>query len=500
MSTPTLASPDTTQPMLNHEYDDEFENEYEHDQVQQIFTKENGDNDESSCSASGDSSLDSSCSASSCSASSSSLSEDEDESSCCTALLDQIGQELLVQWSVPQQNAKQQDQDQDQELPAAAARRKSADHEDISMQAISVGLRAAAEKAKLQRVSSGCGGTSTCTSSTANEDSYSVDHEDALEGPAQPVNKSSKQQPQQQQHVEIDLQEIMKIRITRSSSTKTLTSYVQDKPNAGTCGATRSSCGRSIGTIGSNRWGLSESDYKRLVMDDNHPEAQLHKIITKEAKSQNKENSSKATKDRRKKTLTVPELSPSFWEHYFIPVTPDRIKAYTKQATEAVRAQDISKLREILDRDIEAGVGRHVMDACNAQGESVQHLAARRHSVELLKFLVQEAQVSLKVRDDCGKTTLHELCWAPRDHINPQYFEAVLFAVQQCPELLFCRDEKGYSPLYYVPKDAWELWAPFLKENKKFFRLQTERVRFQVAKQRLLDRIRAKLEDWEQEL
>ena len=114
--------------------------------------------------------------------------------------------------------------------------------------------------------------------------------------------------------------------------------------------------------------------------------------------------------------LTGIELPDSYWETYFDSVTEERMQAYAAETVKAVRNQDLKTLKEHLEQN-----GRAQLEACNKQGESIIHLACRRRNDALVRFLVQEAKVSLKVRDDWGKTPLHELCWNSRPKARAQF-------------------------------------------------------------------------------
>jgi len=128
------------------------------------------------------------------------------------------------------------------------------------------------------------------------------------------------------------------------------------------------------------------------------------------------------------------------------------------------------------------------MDACNGQGESLVHLACRRHqNTALLHFIVDEAGVSLQVQDDWGKTPLHEFAWNRKT--KPATSSAVRLILQKAPELLFVQDKRNYSALQYVPQDAWEDWCIILRQHKALIRYQALRVAHQQSKRDLQARV-----------
>lgn len=188
--------------------------------------------------------------------------------------------------------------------------------------------------------------------------------------------------------------------------------------------------------------------------------------INKSTNSQDSNSPANYFKEEIAKGL-VPEgfaFPESFWKTYFLPITQERIDGYTHEAVGAIRSLDVATLRKIAEER-----GDSAMDACSRQGESLLHVACRRGNEEVFRFLVEEAEASIKVRDDWNKTTLHDLCWGYKaGHIAQ--FELVRIAVSGAPELLFAKDKRGFLALQYVPKDAWADWCRFLMKEKNFLR------------------------------
>jgi len=141
-------------------------------------------------------------------------------------------------------------------------------------------------------------------------------------------------------------------------------------------------------------------------------------------------------------------------ENFFHEVTPEQIAAYDKQVIDAVRSEDVDELRKMAKIE-----GRNLR-CCNKFGESILHMACRRGSTEVVKFLLCEAGVSTRVRDDYGRTPLHDACWTR----EPQ-FELVSLIIESCPELLSVSDKRGHTPLSYVRRDHWDAWIKFLDEH-----------------------------------
>jgi ankyrin repeat protein len=89
---------------------------------------------------------------------------------------------------------------------------------------------------------------------------------------------------------------------------------------------------------------------------------------------------------------------------FFLEVTEKRIADYDNEVILAIRQGDIEMLRELLHQ------GKS-MQCCNKFGESVLHMACRRGFSDVVSFLLDEAKVSLRVKDDYGRTPFHDACW-----------------------------------------------------------------------------------------
>lgn len=158
------------------------------------------------------------------------------------------------------------------------------------------------------------------------------------------------------------------------------------------------------------------------------------------------------------------------WHDYFMKMTEEHVLAHTAQVEAAIRGQDYATLRDMLRNG-------HTLQTCNKHGESIVHIACRRGTVELLDFLISEAGVSTRIRDDVGRTPLHDACWTHKPN-----FEVVMLLLQTSPELLFIVDHRGATPLTYVPREAWGTWCQFLQDNRQFLRDMVKGLRFDRAR------------------
>jgi hypothetical protein len=161
-----------------------------------------------------------------------------------------------------------------------------------------------------------------------------------------------------------------------------------------------------------------------------------------------------------KKILQEKSISPKFTlaldlDDFFLKMTSKNVQAYDMPKATAIRQCDIAALRAMHQKG-------EILQCCNRFGESIVHTACRRGSAVCIQFLTQEAGVSLRVRDDYGRTALHDACWT-----NIPNFELIEMILKSCPDLLFIADKRGVYPLQYTRKDYHEDWCKFLEENQE---------------------------------
>jgi len=139
----------------------------------------------------------------------------------------------------------------------------------------------------------------------------------------------------------------------------------------------------------------------------------------------------------------------------------DSFKPFTKQQTNnyhkvapAARNGDLQMLKELHDQGVS-------LQCSNNYGESILHIVCRRGHDSLLKFLMQSARASVRVKDDLGRTPLHDAAWT-----NYPNFDIVKMILWDSPDLLFVSDKRGHLPFDYVPRQHWKRWCRFLDESK----------------------------------
>jgi len=142
-------------------------------------------------------------------------------------------------------------------------------------------------------------------------------------------------------------------------------------------------------------------------------------------------------------------------QKYFLEPTEEHLEAYECDVIQAIRDGDIAYLRAVTKE------GRK-LQACNRFGESLMHLACRRSSTELVKFLITEGSVSLRVKDDVGRTPLHDVCWRKEPD-----FELIDLILNEEPDLLLIADNRGHVPLDYARREHWGLWISYLAVRMK---------------------------------
>jgi Ankyrin repeats (3 copies) len=169
-------------------------------------------------------------------------------------------------------------------------------------------------------------------------------------------------------------------------------------------------------------------------METIHPEETLHRLM----KDQDFEI-------RYQESLSLPD--------FFSLHTEEEMHYYDADVIEAIRQQNISKLREFHQN------GRP-LKCSNRFGESLLHMACRRGFYDVVLFLIHEAKVPVRIRDDYGRTVLHDAAWTCEPN-----FPLLQLILTECPDLLYMRDRRGDTPISYARKSHWSEWNQFLHQN-----------------------------------
>ena len=144
-------------------------------------------------------------------------------------------------------------------------------------------------------------------------------------------------------------------------------------------------------------------------------------------------------------------------ESYFLEYRDEHLEAYTHDKVNAVQANDVERLRSLL-------ASGQLMQASNRFGESVLHTSCRRGLTDVVGFFLNEAHVSPRVRDDMGRTPMHDVCW----HSGPPNHDIMKMLIGEAPEMLLSRDKRGHSPFDYARREYWSNWVTFLNEHRQF--------------------------------
>jgi hypothetical protein len=143
-------------------------------------------------------------------------------------------------------------------------------------------------------------------------------------------------------------------------------------------------------------------------------------------------------------------------KNFFPEVSEEQIAAYDLEMLTACRENDVSKVKELYNN----GEGKSV-DCYNRFGEGLLHLACRRGFVELGIFLMEEAQLPVRIREDCGRTPLHDVMWNPKPQL-----ELAKALITRDPALLLVSDKRGHTPFEYTRPEHWSIWRQFLFDNR----------------------------------
>ena len=202
---------------------------------------------------------------------------------------------------------------------------------------------------------------------------------------------------------------------------------------------------------------LTSSSSFSKVDSTNDPEENLcpYSFIDSLLQSSRRNSMSSSPPLCKEGTTTKPPLD----DNDFHPPTPEQIEAYSNDAVNAVRSSDVDCLRTLLSNG-------QSLQCCNRFGESLLHVACRRSNAEIVSFLLHEAKVSPCIRDDYGRTPLHDACWRG----NPEY-EIVELLLSVEPRLAYVKDVRGHRPFQYARKEHWPHWREFIDRKRELILL-----------------------------
>ena len=127
--------------------------------------------------------------------------------------------------------------------------------------------------------------------------------------------------------------------------------------------------------------------------------------------------------------------------------------------SEAIRHNDEARLTELLE-------GMTLENPIYNSGESVVHLVCRRGQTTCLELLMEKG-ASLQVCEGYGRNPMHSACaWSRTSSPN---FEIMDILLEHDKSMLLMKDERGCTPLYYIPGDQHILWIAYLKKKMDYF-------------------------------
>lgn len=137
---------------------------------------------------------------------------------------------------------------------------------------------------------------------------------------------------------------------------------------------------------------------------------------------------------------------------YYCKPTPLQKASYGTRTNEAILNSDHVLLKRLLD----AGLSPN---PCNDYGESLVHRICRRGDAKLLKILLEHG-CRLQIADDYGRTPLHDAFW------KAEPSEEILnLILNQDRDLIRMMDCRGFVPLDYVRKEAYDDMIRYLQDN-----------------------------------
>jgi ankyrin repeat protein len=151
-------------------------------------------------------------------------------------------------------------------------------------------------------------------------------------------------------------------------------------------------------------------------------------------------------------------------DNFFPIITEQQMSAYNMHVVKMARLNDVTGLRKYFEEN-----GREALDCFNRFGEGLLNMACRRGFVEMAEFLLSpEVNLSARVRDDYGRTPLHDACWHPQPQLA-----ICKWIMERDPSLFLVADKRGFTPFQYARKNDWTIWRQFLFENKEFLKALT---------------------------
>jgi hypothetical protein len=139
---------------------------------------------------------------------------------------------------------------------------------------------------------------------------------------------------------------------------------------------------------------------------------------------------------------------------FFCKVSEEQMAAYNNDVVAAVRNNELDQLKRLHQNG-------QAMNCFNRFGESILNIACRRGFEDVVRYLLDQPDVSVRHSDDCGRTPLHDTCWHP----SPQ-LTICKWILERDPALFFAMDRRGCTAFQYARPEHWPIWRKFLLDNR----------------------------------
>jgi Ankyrin repeats (3 copies)/GAF domain len=148
-------------------------------------------------------------------------------------------------------------------------------------------------------------------------------------------------------------------------------------------------------------------------------------------------------------------------EEYFPPVTEEQMARYSVQVVSMARNNDLDGIKALF-----AEHGRDALDCYNRFGEGLLTLACRRGFRDMVQFFMsEEVDLPVRVRDDYGRTPVHDACWNPAPLL-----EICEWIMEKDPSLFLLADKRGFTAFQYARQSDWQIWRQFLFDHADLLR------------------------------
>ena len=112
-------------------------------------------------------------------------------------------------------------------------------------------------------------------------------------------------------------------------------------------------------------------------------------------------------------------------KNFFYTFSESEIEAYGSAVISSIGSSNLEQVERLHKEG-------QTFQCSNRFCESIMHMACRQGSYKVVDFLLKQAKVSLRIKDDYGRTPLHDAFWSTSPN-----FELVNLLLEECPSLIF---------------------------------------------------------------